>query len=160
MWRGVVSVFVVWVMCQGVEAQSRIPAEFFATDAGRSLYSPMPECFNEARASYVPYTVADGYFPEDIAVIYGFQVGYIVNVSSELFYKWQDAEARAVSSAQSSDVHYGWYVTEFNRAKQLKALESKLRRVCGSKCKKIKTARSLSSEVESSAPLLAIVTQG
>jgi hypothetical protein len=120
----------------------------------------MPNCFNEARASYVPYTVGDGYSPEDIAQIYGFQFGYIVNVSSELFYKWQDAEARAASSAQSSAVHYGWYVAEFNRAKQLKALESKLRRVCGSKCKKIKTVRSLNSEAEGRAPQQAIVTQG
>jgi hypothetical protein len=160
MWRVVVSVFAVLGMCQGVDAQSRVPAGCFVTDAERSLYNPVPRCFNEERAGYTPYSVGDGYSVEDIFAIYGFQFGVTVNISYDLFYKWQDAEARAASSAQSSDVHYGWYVTEFNRAKQLKALESKLRKACGSKCKKIKTVRSASTEGERSSPQQAIVTQG
>jgi hypothetical protein len=66
----------------------------------------------------------------------------MINSSVDLFYKWNDAERRSAANLASSDTHYAWYVAEFNRNKQLKALEGKLRKACGSKCKKIKTVKS------------------
>jgi hypothetical protein len=96
--------------------------------------------------------MADGYSAEDVHLMYGFQYGNMINFSHDVFYKWQDAEARAAANLANSDTHYGWYVTEFNRGKQLKALEARLRKACGSKCKQIKTIKSLSESGSSEVP--------
>jgi hypothetical protein len=69
--------------------------------------------------------------------MYGFQFGFEVITSWDLFLKWKGAES-------DSKTHYKWYVTEFNRNKRLKGLEKKLRRACGRNCKKIATVSSLS----------------
>ena len=135
---------------QVAQAQLRVPSGCFVTDDERSLYSPSPSCFNEERMGYTPYNMTNGYTSEQIINFYGYQYGFEVNVSSDLFYKWQDAEARVTANFNNSNTHYAWYVSEFNKNKQLKSLESKLRKACGSKCKKIKTVKSLSNQGVSS----------
>jgi hypothetical protein len=143
MWRIVLGIAVSMFIAKGAHAQLRVPSGCFVTDAERELYVPRPNCFNEERAPYIPYTMDNGYSAEDINLIYGFQFGFSVNAAHTLFYSWQDAESRAAANKQSADIHYGWYVTEFNKTKQLKALESRLRKTCGSKCRKIKTIKTV-----------------
>jgi len=124
-------------------AQARVPSGCFVTDAERDLYLNPPTCFNEARLPILPYSPDNGNTKEQILNYYGFQYGFEINTSYDLFYKWQDAEARVTANKSAADTHYGWYVSEFNRGKKLKALESKLRSACGSKCRRIATIRSL-----------------
>jgi hypothetical protein len=144
MWRVVFLIIAFVTLCASAEAQLRTPSGCFVTDLERGYFSPPPSCFNEERMSSVPLGMADGYSAEDVHLMYGFQYGNMINFSYDVYLKWQDAESRAAANLANSDIHYGWYVAEFNRGKQLKALEAKLRKACGSKCKKIKTIKSFS----------------
>ena len=130
-------------MVSGASAQSYVPSGCFVTDVERLSYFVPPTCFNEARFAIVPYSQDSGYTSEQILTIYGFQFGSQVNSGYDTFYNWQSAEQRANENQSASNTHYGWYLAEFNRGKKLKALESKLRRACGSKCKKFVTVKTL-----------------
>jgi hypothetical protein len=121
--------------------QTRIPPGCFVTDEERGLYITPPTCYNESRSTVLPYTPDSGYSNEALYQMYGFQFGFEVINGWDLFYKWKGAES-------NSSTHYKWYVTEFNKNKKLKALEKKLRRACGSKCRKIATVSSLSQRGE------------
>jgi hypothetical protein len=128
-------------------AQTRIPSGCFVTDEERGSYITPPSCYNEARSSVLPYTPGHGYSNEEIYEMYGYQFGFEVIYNWDLFNKWKGAES-------NSETHYKWYVTEFNRNKRLKALEKKLRRACGSKCRKIATVSSLSIRGGQPSPVL------
>lgn len=119
-------------------AQTYIPAGCFVTDEVRGLYIIPPTCYNEERYSVAPYTPDDGFTDQQLFDLYGFQVGLLVYYSWQTYYKWQAAET-------NSNTHYGWYSAEFDKNKQLKAMEKKLRKACGSKCRKIVTIASLSA---------------
>jgi hypothetical protein len=149
--RAIILAVIASILITGIaDAQLRVPAGCFVTDAERELYSPLPDCFNEQRAVYIPFNMGNGYSAEEIVSFYGWQYGFEVNASYDLFTKWQDAENRATANGDSSNVHYGWYVAEFNKNKQLKKLEARLRKACGSKCKKIKTIKAFSDDGSSS----------
>ena len=124
-----------------LHAQTRIPPGCFVTDEERGLYVTPPTCYNEARSTVLPYTPGNGYSNEELYQMYGFQFGFEAINGWDLFYKWKGAES-------NSNTHYKWYVTEFNKNKRLKALEKKLRRACGSKCRKIASVSSLSERGE------------
>ena len=151
MWRIALGIAASMFIAEGAYSQLRVPSGCFVTDAERELYVPRPDCFNEQRAGFIPLNMSNGYSAEDILLFYGFQYGFEINYSYDLFNKWQDAENRAAANWNSSNLHYGWYVTEFNRNKQLKGLEARLRKTCGSKCKRIKTIKAFSDEGLSSA---------
>lgn len=139
MLRIVFCLAVVLIAANEAHGQLRVPSGCFVTDEERLLYNSPPECFNQGRASYLPFTTSGGYSEEQILSFYGFQYGFEINFSTDTFNKWQGAEARVVANANSANTHYGWYVSEFNKNKQLRGLESRLRKACGSKCKKVKT---------------------
>jgi hypothetical protein len=120
-------------------AQTYLPPGCFVTDAERSLYVTPPTCYNEARATIISYSPDHGFSAEEIYDLYGFQFGREAINSWDLFYKWKKSES-------NSTKHYSWYSAEFNKNKKLKALERKLRKACGSKCRTIATISSLSSK--------------
>jgi hypothetical protein len=126
---------------QSANAQSYIPAGCFVTDEERSLYVTPPTCYNQGRFAVLPYNPDLGYSTEDLYNIYGFQFGFEVINSWTLFYKWQTSES-------NSSTHYKWYSAEFDKNKRMKSLEKKLRKACGSKCKKIATIKSLAQDTE------------
>jgi hypothetical protein len=146
--KGILALAISIMFSQVAHAQLRVPSGCFVTDDERSLYSTPPACFNEERAAYLPYNMSNGYTAEQIISFYGYQYGFEVNMSTDFFYKWQDAEGRVTANRNNSDTHYAWYVAEFNKNKQMKSLESKLRKACGTKCKKIKTVKSLADQDE------------
>ena len=134
-------------------AQTFIPAGCFVTDEVRSLYITPPTCYNEDRFSVVPYSPDNGFTTEQLYTFYGFQMGFLVYNSWDTYYKWQAAET-------NSTTHYSWYLSEFDKNKRLKALEKKLRKTCGSKCKKIVTVASLSTTDSLNKPMVSSSSEG
>ena len=120
-------------------AQTYLPPGCFVSDAERSLYVTPPTCYNEGRAAIISYSPDNGFSAEEIYELYGFQFGREALNGWDLFYKWKTSES-------NSTTHYNWYSAEFNKNKKLKAVEKKLRKACGSKCRKIATISSLSSD--------------
>jgi hypothetical protein len=99
-------------------AQSRVPSGCFVTDAQRELYSGSyncdncdpPECFNEARQAIIPYSPSQFSSEQEFFNFYGFTYGDQILSGYTLFYKWRGSEA----------------------------LVQKLRKACGSRCRRIK----------------------
>ena len=106
-------------------AQERVPSGCFVTDEERARYSgsyncsncAAPACYNEGRVAIAPWSPDNGFTNEQILQLYGFQYGDLVLTTHGLFYKWQNAEARTAAQ---------------------KSLVTRLRKACGTKCRRIK----------------------
>jgi hypothetical protein len=119
-----------------------LPQGCFVSDAARIVWN-YPPCFNQGRNSYLAVNPLNGFSAEEIYSFYGYQYGFEVVASTAFFTKWQDAETASAQNKQASDTHYSWYVTQFEKNKKNKSVELKLRKACGSKCKRIKSASSM-----------------
>lgn len=135
-----------------------LPQGCFVSDAARIVWN-YPPCFNEARNNYFSVTPLGGYSAEQIYSYYGYQYGFEVVASSGFYTNWQNSESSANQNKQAADIHYGWYVEQFEKNKKLNSLEAKLRKACGSKCKNIKKAKSVLSRTSDSSPQPALMTK-
>jgi hypothetical protein len=111
------------------------------------------------RNTYLAVTPLDGYSPEQIFSFYGYQHGFQVVATTTFFTNWQNAENASTANKQAADTHYSMYLEQFEKNKKLNSIETKLRKACGSKCKKIKNAQSVSARMSHSSPEPALMTQ-
>jgi hypothetical protein len=98
-------------------AQERVPSGCFVTDEERVKYLTPPPCFNEERQTIINWNPGNGYTTEQLRQFYGFQYGSMVVFAYDLFTQLQQSGAALNSKL---------------------ALERKLRKACGSKCRRIK----------------------
>jgi hypothetical protein len=133
-----IAIYIFW-SSTSVVAQERVPAGCFVTDEERVRYSgsyscsncPPPSCFNEERRVIISWNPGNGFTEEQIRQLYGFQFGSMVLFSFNLVTGLEQCDT-AFNNLNANHSSLG---SAYNT--QL-ALVRRLRKACGSKCRRIK----------------------